>query len=1221
MRKGYFISMIFVCQAISVQGQKDTIASRIVLIGDAGQLTNGKQLVVDGIKKLVPMDERTTVIYLGDNLYRTGLPLDQSSGYAAARAVLDYQLSVAEGTKAKVYMIPGNHDWHSGGRDGWESIRREQQYVAQLGKPNVKFLPEDGCPGPEDVKLPGDVAVIFFDSQWWIHPYDKPGIESDCEYKTTDEIISKFDDLLNDYSDKLVIIAGHHTFKSTGVHGGFYTLKQHIFPFTEMNPKLYIPLPVLGTIYPIQRSIFGSPQDLKHPDYADMIKQIQTVTDKYPNVNLIYAAGHEHSMQLIKDSSRYYVVAGTGVSYNRVSKSRKSHFAIAETGFAVLEVSTNKNVRIRYYTVVGTETKEVYTENLLNFTKVQAAADTSTRTIVNEQSVKFKEFITIEGSEKYGKTNWAKNLMIGTNYRKEWSAPVKMKVFDIHTEKGGLTVKSLGGGKQTRSLTLVDKKGVEWKLRSIDKNPANAIPPEFRNTIAGKVVQDFISASHPYGSLTVPTMSKALDIVEASPELFLVPDDPAFGRYREMFKNQVCMLELKKPSRYGESTKSSYKIFNELIEKHDHRVNQPEVLKVRLLDMLIGDFDRHMDQWSWGTMDTGKGKLYYPIPKDRDQAYFRSNGLIISFAATRQLPMLKGFQKNILRINWFNWAARDFDRLFMTDLDAVEWKKVIDDFKNRLPDSVFVTAVNKLPPEILKLDSLSIVSKLISRRNILEKRAMQYYRFLSRRVNVIGSNEKEFFKVIDHPDGLEVKVYAREANNDTSFVMYNRVFDSRVTKEIRLYGLGNDDKFDVDPSVHSKIKLRIIGGKGNDTFDVKGSVRNFLYDLTPDVERNYVIHQRRSRNLFSSEPPVNYYSILGFNYPINRFPRINIGYNIEDGLFIGPGFFRRTFGFRNRPYATEQRLSTLYALGKGAYQIKYSAEVNHFYRNFDLLVNWAYVNPTLNNFFGMGNTTKIDPSRDLIFYRTRYNYMDAELLFRKRYFERLHIMLGPTAFVYWNKQKDNTGKILENPSLYGLDSLSVYARQVYAGAKLALYFNNLNNELFPTRGVKWNNEFEMQGGVSKKTNSLTRLTSDMNIYASLADAANFIAVVRIGGGHIFSKNFQYFQALNLGANNFLRGFRKTRFYGNSLLYNSLELRVKIADVKSALFPGTLGIVAFNDVGRVWLKGESSRKWHDAYGGGLYFIPFKLVIISVTMAFSEEERLLNFSVGTKLNLTF
>ncbi|HET9826601.1 MAG TPA: BamA/TamA family outer membrane protein, partial [Chitinophagaceae bacterium] len=290
------------------------------------------------------------------------------------------------------------------------------------------------------------------------------------------------------------------------------------------------------------------------------------------------------------------------------------------------------------------------------------------------------------------------------------------------------------------------------------------------------------------------------------------------------------------------------------------------------------------------------------------------------------------------------------------------------------------------------------------------------------------------------------------------------------------------------------------------------------------------------------------------------------------------------------------------------------------FRNNDLVVNMDYINPTLYNFYGLGNKTKIFP-HDLSFYRTRYNVAQGEILFRRRFFERLHIMLGPKLFYYWFPSQDNAGRILEVPSISRLDSAGVYVKKTYVGGKAAVNFNNLNNELFPTRGVQWNTEFVSMAGVTKTAHTITTLNSDLTVYASISEAANFIAVARFGGGHIFSKHYEYFQALNLGANNFLRGFRKTRFSGSSIAYNSLEARIKLMDVKSYLFPGILGLVLFNDVGRVWIKNESSRKWHDAAGGGFYFIPFKLVIISATIAISEEERLLNFSVGTKLNLTF
>ncbi len=1215
MKTFCFLAFLF-CMYASVYAQKDTIEARIVLIGDAGELTNGHHPVVDAVRRLIPMDEKTTVLYLGDNLYRSGLPDEQYSYYMASRSVLDTELSIADNTPVKIYMIPGNHDWENGGRNGWETVIREQLYVDQLGKKNVKFYPENGCPGPVEVSLTPDVTLVMFDTQWWIHPYDKPEIESDCDYKTKDEVLTQLDDIFSRNSKKLIILAGHHTFKSNGAHGGYFKLKQHIFPFTDINPKLYIPLPGLGSIYPIVRSVFGSPQDLKHPFYAEMIGAVEKVAKKYPH--LIFVAGHEHSLALIKDSSYNYIVSGGGSKHNRVSTNKKTPFATSVNGFAVLEVSINKNVRVSFYTVDSLQ--KAYSEVIQNFSKIpEPIADSTKRKIEAPETIKYKDTINISASDKYDSAGWAKRIMVGTNYRKEWSAPVNMKVFNIHTEKGGLKIVSLGGGKQTKSLTLVDPNGKEWKLRSIDKNPANAIPENFRNTFASDLVQDFISASYPYAPLTVPPLAKALNIITAYPEIFFVPDDPAFGYYRPLFANTVCTLEEKDPSRYGENTKSTIKVFDKLIEENNHRADQPLVLRARLLDILIGDFDRHFDQWRWATSDTGKGKLYYPIPKDRDQAYFRSNGLILGIASIRSLPMLKGFRDNIPRVNWLSWPARDFDRLFLTDLDANEWKKGIADFQKTLTDSVIIAAVKKLPPNIYKMDSAVITRKLISRRNILQDPAMKYYRFISKRVNVIGSNQKEYFKVTGYGKGLRVQVYARGKKNDTSFVMYDRIFDPRVTKDIRLYGLNDDDKFEIDSTARSKTRVSLIGGKGNDTFDIKGHVINYLYDLT--TEKNFIQHKSRSRNLFSTEPPVNYYSILGFNYNYNRFPKLNFGYNIEDGLFIGPGFVRRTYGFRNKPYATEQRLSSLYALSKGAYQWKYAGEFNHFFRNNDVLININYVNPTLNNFFGLGNKTKIDPQHDLRFYRTRYNYAEAEILFRRRFFERLHIMVGPTIYNYWNKLSDNTGRILAKPSLIGLDSASVYTKKTYLGGKLAVNFNNLNNELFPTRGVQWNTAFVSMAALTKKANNITSLTSDMSVYASISEAANFIAVARIGAGHIFSKHFEYFQALNLGANNFLRGFRKTRFSGSSMAYNSLEARIKLMDVKSYLFPGTLGLVLFNDLGRVWQKNESSTKWHDAYGGGFYFIPFKLVIVSATIAFSDEENLLNFSVGTKINLTF
>ncbi len=154
----------------------------------------------------------------------------------------------------------------------------------------------------------------------------------------------------------------------------------------------------------------------------------------------------------------------------------------------------------------------------------------------------------------------------------------------------------------------------------------------------------------------------------------------------------------------------------------------------------------------------------------------------------------------------------------MNNLDGDTWKRIITKFRADETDSVIDQAVAQLPPEIYHLDEKRMSAKLKSRRDLLSKAGMRYYRFLSKEVNVIGSNKDEYFKVFNTNNNLEVKVYKRKRTTDSSTVMFDRIFDSKTTKFINLYGLNGNDIFEVDSSAASKIKLRIIGGQGQRYF-------------------------------------------------------------------------------------------------------------------------------------------------------------------------------------------------------------------------------------------------------------------------------------------------------------------------------------------------------------------------------------------------------------------
>ena len=1224
MNKSFLLSALFIVLNLSLIAQKDTsqkvpvdtVSQRIILIGDAGQLTGGRHPVVDAVRNLIKMDKKTTVLFLGDNLYRNGLPDDQSLTYIRDRSVLDSQLSIADGTPAKVYMIPGNHDWQNGAPGGYDAILRQQLYVDFLGKKNVKYYPEDGCPGPVEVDLGNDVVMILFDSQWWIHPYDKPGIESDCPYKTKEQLVAQIADIAARNSKKLILLACHHPFRSNGVHGGLFTLKQHIFPFTDIIHSLYLPLPVIGSIYPVARSVFGTPQDLAHPNYQDMIDRISTAI-KAVAPNVVFVAGHEHNLEHIKDSSYNYIISGGGCKDQRVSKSKKSLFTTESMGFCVMEVSTNKNVTVNFYTVTDS-VRNPYNVNLLNFSKIPP------QFLINDSAkaepdpfAKYKDTINVAANPNYGKIGGFKKLFMGENYRAEWSTPVNMKVLNIKKEKGGMSIVSLGGDGQSTSLRLKDVSGKEWTLKSVNKNFTRLLPEAFQGSIVKSTITEFNSSVYPYSSFIVPPLQEKLELQSPHPELFYVPDDPAFSFYRKLFADKVCTLEEREPSADGSNTISTAKVFSKMIDENDHLPDQAVTLRARLLDMMIGDFDRHFDQWKWSTDDTGKGKIYVPIAKSREMAFFYSKGLQMKLFSSRSLPFLKGFRHNMPDPDWSGYIARDFDRIFLTDLDANEWKKSIASFQQTLTDSVISNAVHKLPAEIYPLHGETIIKKMISRRNLLTKQGMAYYNFISRKVNVIGSNDKEYFKVSNAENGLRVKVFARSKGIDTSFVMYDRVFDSKVTHEIRLFGLNDDDLFEIDSTASSRIKLRIIGGKGNDTFAIKGHVENLLYDFKSDY--NFIKSQSQTKNRFSVNPPVNDNTITGFLYNTTRFPQPVVSYSTDYGSSVGLGISKRTQGFRNLPYASDQKLAVRYYF-TGSYQFYYKGEFNHITRNLDVFVQANASTPGLHNFFGLGNRTQIDHSKDASFYRTRYKTVELEAMFRHRYFEKFHLMFGPYFYQYSSAYKNNTSNVLSKPQFVGLDSANVFSNKSYLGGKATLHLDNRNNEVFPTRGIHWDNQFVYATGMKNAPHNLSQFTSDMTVYVSQNNPAKVVAVLKFGAGKIFSKNFEYFQALTLGNNNLL-GFRNNRYQGSATAYGSAELRIKLFDIDSYTLAGPFGITGFYDIGRVWMQGQSAKGLHSAYGGGLYFVPFNLFTVTGSAGFSKSDKSLNFSIGTKVNISY
>ena len=230
------------------------------------------------------------------------------------------------------------------------------------------------------------------------------------------------------------------------------------------------------------------------------------------------------------------------------------------------------------------------------------------------------------------KNNGSRKFWMGANYRKEWLTPVKAPIINLSTEKGGLKPVKLGGGKQSKSLRVEDPTGRQYSLRLIEKFiTSKTLPADLQSQAAEDLVADGVSASYPYAALSIPVLSEAAGVPYNKVKLVYIPDDPILGEFRDDFKNRLAYFEERLPESVKKG-EDSYDVAVKLKEDNDDNIDQRAVLRARILDIFIMDFDRHEDQWQWGAIDKDKGKTYFPIPRDRDQAFFINQGVIPGIA-------------------------------------------------------------------------------------------------------------------------------------------------------------------------------------------------------------------------------------------------------------------------------------------------------------------------------------------------------------------------------------------------------------------------------------------------------------------------------------------------------------------------------------------------------------------------------------------------------------
>ena len=354
----------------------------------------------------------------------------------------------------------------------------------------------------------------------------------------------------------------------------------------------------------------------------------------------------------------------------------------------------------------------------------------------NVDTIDFRKLdsIVVRASDLY-KADEIKKFMQGRQYRDAWEAEIKVPVVYLDSLLGGVTIDDEGGGKQTHSLKLLTKNGTLYTMRSINKDP-QALIPEFARTLnLQNIVVDGISAQHPYGALLAARLAEAVSVIHTHPKVIFVPEQKELGEFNEKYGNRLYLLE------YETEGDVNWTHLDNVIELMDTKdiqelkqegkpisIDKRALIRSRLFDLIIGDWDRHAKQWGWAVQELNDSLVAVPIGGDRDNAFFDTDGLIPSIMTNKHVvPDLRPFEDDI---DFMEGLVYPFDRYFLLNTPLSLFQEEAEYIKTHLTDSKIKAALEVWPENITSLDGEAIVEKIMSRRNKISEYASEFKRII-----------------------------------------------------------------------------------------------------------------------------------------------------------------------------------------------------------------------------------------------------------------------------------------------------------------------------------------------------------------------------------------------------------------------------------------------------------------------------------------------------------
>ncbi len=796
------------------------------------------------------------------------------------------------------------------------------------------------------------------------------------------------------------------------------------------------------------------------------------------------------------------------------------------------------------------------------------------------------------------RAGWLHRWLLGHHYRQLWTRPITVAVLDLDRVAGGLVAECRVGGYDRAALRLRGGDGRRYVFRAADRTaPQARLPVALRRTPAADLLRDQASSHHPAGVLVVAPLLAAMDVPHAEPQLRVVPNHPALREFHQPFAGMLGTLE----QRRGDDTTRTEQVWQRIAASPADRVDARAYLAARLIDIVVGDGDRRFERWDWVGDSTRHGRVWRPIPRDHDQAFARTDGAVLTVARL-YWPQLVNFTSSYPRMSGLTWSARALDRRFLVELEKAVWDSLARVAQARLTDSVLEAAVRRLPRELQEPHGARLRAVLAARRDRLPQAVDGFYALVARFADVHATDQDDVAEV-ERVDAERVRVrLAPLAAPESAF--FSRTFADSETVEVRLYLGGGHDQVVVRGTVPRSMAVRIVGGPGDDVLADSSVVglplvrsvftRTFLYDSEGDNvfvrgpgteidERGFRPPRRRDAYPPSlpgacgdgrvDPPPRDLgdpFTDWGSRWVVTPWASLEPSL----GFLVGGVAVRHGYAFRKTPYGSRITLRGAYATGPQRVRLWYEGEFRNLPRRSWAATSVRYSGIDLVRFHGFGNETALTGSGE--FYRVAQRQVSIAAALTV-FPPRSRVSVGP--FFGFAATALGRGGLIDSLRPYGTGDFAE------AGVQARVDVDTRDRAHAPRRGVHVVAAARMVPQMLDAVRPYGSLSGDASVYLGLGDPARVTVALRAGGERVWGR-FPFHAAAYLGGATTLRGYAAQRFAGEAALFANAEVRLFVTRM-SLVLPGELGILGLADIGRVYVDGERSDRWHGAAGAGVW----------------------------------